>query len=320
MKAALIRRHGGPEVVEVVERDAPRPGPGELAVEVAAAGVNFIDVYQRQGLYPLELPAVLGNEGAGTVVAVGEGVQAISVGDKVAWTGVLGSYSSVALVPAAMAVGVPDGTDVRVAAAVMLQGMTAHYLSHSTWAIGPGDVAVVHAAAGGVGLLLTQMAKQRGGRVVATASTGQKRDLATGAGADRAVPYDQMPAAVAELSEGRGANVVYDGVGRSTFDRSLSVLAPRGMLVLYGQSSGPVPPFDLQRLNAGGSLFITRPSLGHYISTRTDLESRARDLFAWVLQGKLDVRIGGLYALDDVRNAHQDLEARRTTGKLLLIP
>lgn len=307
-------------MVEVVERDDPRPGAGELLVEVAAAGVNFIDIYQREGLYPLRLPAVLGNEGAGTVVACGEGVEGISPGERVAWTGVLGSYSSAAVVPAEAAVGIPDGIDVRVAAAAMLQGMTAHYLCHSTWRIGPGDVAVVHAAAGGVGLLLTQMVKRRGGVVVATASTPEKRELATGAGADRAVPYDEMPEAVAGVSGGRGADVVYDGVGRSTFDGSLSVLAPRGMLVLYGQSSGPVPPFDLQRLNAGGSLFVTRPSLGHYIATRNELESRAKDLFGWIGEGRLDVRIGGVYGLDEVRKAHQDLEARRTSGKLLLIP
>lgn len=318
MRAVLIERYGGPEVLTVRELPSPVPGPGDLLVEVVAAGVNFIDIYHREGRYPLELPAILGNEGAGTVVSVGDAVTTFHPGDRVAWTGVLGSYATEAVVPATAAVRVPDDVTFPVAAAVLLQGMTAHYLCSSTYPVRAGDLTVVHAAAGGVGLLLTQMIKMRGGTVVATTSGGEKATLATGAGADYAVGYSEFADVVAAASGGRGADVVYDGVGRATFDDSLAALRPRGMLVLFGAASGPVPPFDPQRLNSGGSLFLTRPTLIHYIADRGELEWRAGELFAWIASASLDVRVGGTYRLEDVARAHDDLAARRTTGKLLL--
>lgn len=318
MRAVLIERHGGPEVLTLRELASPIPGPGALMVEVAACGVNFIDIYQREGRYPLDLPAILGNEGAGTVVSVGDGVTTFQPGDRVAWTGVLGSYATEAVVPATAAVRVPDAVSLELAAAVLLQGMTAHYLSHSTHPVQAGDLTVVHAAAGGVGLLLTQMIKERGGTVVATTSGADKAALAIGAGADYAVGYPEFRAVVAAASAGRGADVVYDGVGLATFDDSLAALRPRGMLVLFGASSGPVPPFDPQRLNAGGSLFLTRPTLVHYVSDRAELDWRAGELFTGITTGSLKVRIGGTYRLEDVARAHEDLAARRTTGKLVL--
>lgn len=319
MRAVLIERHGGPEVLTLRELPSPIPGPGALLVEVAACGVNFIDIYQREGRYPLDLPAILGNEGAGTVVSVGDEVTTFHPGDRVAWTGVLGSYATEAVVPATAAVRVPDAVPLELAAAVLLQGMTAHYLSHSTYPVQAGDLAVVHAAAGGVGLLLTQMIKKRGGTVVATTSGADKTALAIGAGADYAVGYPEFRGVVAAASAGRGADVVYDGVGLATFDDSLAALRPRGMLVLFGASSGPVPPFDPQRLNSGGSLFLTRPTLIHYVADRAELDWRAGELFAGITSGDLVVHVGGTYRLEDVVRAHEDLAARRTTGKLVLV-
>jgi NADPH2:quinone reductase len=322
MRAVVVEEHGGPDVLRVAERQAPSPGPGQLLVDVAAAGVNFMDIYQREGRPPYagNLPVVLGSEGAGTVAGVGSGVADFGVGDRVAWSMVPGSYAEQAMVPAQRAVPVPEHVDLEVAAAVMLQGMTAHYLCHSTYPVAAGDVAVVHSAAGGVGLLLTQLVVMRGGIVVGTTSTEAKAQLAAGAGASRTASYADFGSVVAEVTSGSGAAVVYDGVGQATFDASLAALRPRGYMVLYGASSGPVPPFDPQRLNTGGSLFLTRPTLGTYISSREALLQRSGDLFRWIASGELTVRIGGRYALADATQAHGDLAARQTTGKLLLLP
>jgi NADPH2:quinone reductase len=322
MRAVVAERLGGPEVLSFGERPDPRPGAGQVLVRVTAAGVNYMDIYQREGHggYRPEVPFVPGSEGAGTIVAVGDGVTGLAEGDQVAWSGVPGSYAEQVVVPADRAVPVPPGIDPRVAAAVMLQGMTAHYLCHSTYPVSDGDVAVVHAAAGGVGLLLTQMIKRRGGAVVATTSGGEKAELARRAGADHLAGYAEFREVVARITGGQGAHVVYDGVGQATFDDSLAALRRRGMMVLYGAASGPVPPMDPQRLNSGGSLFLTRPTLVHYIADRAELEWRAGDLFDWIAKGELDVRVGGTYPLADARRAQQDLAARRTTGKLLLIP
>jgi NADPH:quinone reductase len=322
MRVVVAERLGGPEVLSVMERPAPEPGPGEVLVDVAAAGVNFADIYQREGIggYRREAPFALGGEGAGTVTAVGEGVTGLSVGDQVAWASAPGSYAEQVVLPASRAVPVPAGVSLHIAAAVILQGLTAHYLVSSTYPVGDGDVAVVHAAAGGVGLLLTQMIKRRGGIVVATTSGGPKEALARAAGADYVTGYDDFRDAVDKATGGAGAHVVYDGVGKDTFDDSLTALRPRGMMVLYGASSGQVPPFDLQRLNWGGSLFATRPTLGHYVATVEELRWRADELFGLVASGELDVRIGGTYPLADAARAQQDLAARRTTGKLILIP
>jgi NADPH:quinone reductase len=325
MKAVVVERLGGADVLTIAERPAPEPGPGQVLVEVAAAGVNFMDVYQREGLgsYRTDPPFVPGAEGAGTVIggdvseADGTG---LAVGDLVAWAGVGGSYAAQAVVPASRAVRVPAGVDPQVAAAVMLQGLTAHYLSASTYAVQPGDVAVVHAAAGGVGLLLTQMIKRRGGVVIGTTSGGPKADLARGAGADHVTDYASFLAVVADVTGGRGAQVVYDGVGKDTFDNSLAALRPRGTMVLVGAASGAVPPFDPQRLNSGGSLYLTRPTLAHYIADRAELAWRAEEVLGWVADGELSVRIGGTYPLAEAGRAHEDLTGRRTTGKLLLIP
>ncbi|MQA84997.1 MAG: zinc-binding dehydrogenase [Streptosporangiales bacterium] len=320
MRAVQVREHGGPDRLEVIDTSPSVPGPGDLLVDVAAAGVNYIDTYQREGIHPIPTPFVLGLEGAGTVRAVGDGVSEVSVGDRVAWKDVRGSYAEQVVVPAASAVPVPDGVGDDVAAALPLQGMTAHYLATSTYPVGSGDWTVVHAAAGGVGLLLTQIIKRRGGRVLATTSTAEKAELARGAGADEIASYDDFVERARELTDGEGVPVVYDGVGRSTFERGLDALRPRGLMVLYGASSGQVPPFDLQTLNPKGSLFVTRPTLVHYTLDRKELMSRAGDLFAWVADGSLDVRIGGRYPLDAARQAHEDLQGRRTTGKLLLLP
>jgi NADPH2:quinone reductase len=321
MKAVVVERAGGPEVLEVQERSTPEPGPGQLRVRVAAAGVNYIDTYHRSGLYPMQTPFVLGVEGAGTVTAVGEGVTEFSGGDRVAWAAAPGSYAEEVLVEARQAIAVPDGVSDAQAAAAMLQGLTAHYLTHSTFPIAPGHTALVHAGAGGVGLLLTQLVTARGGRVIATVSTEEKEKLSLEAGADAVIRYTEVDVAerVRELTDGRGVDVVYDGVGRTTFDGSLASLRPRGMMVLYGAASGPVPPFDLQRLNAGGSLFATRPSLGHYIATRAELTERAAAILGRCADGTLTLRIGHQYALGDAAAAHADLEGRRTTGKLLLV-
>ncbi len=322
MRAVVVAEHGGPEVLRMAERPDPVPGPGELLVDVAAAGVNFADIYARQGLppYGTPVPYVPGSEGAGTVAAAGPGADGFATGDQVAWTGVPGSYAERVLIPADRAVPVPAGTDLTLAAAIMLQGMTAHYLCHDTFPVGPGDPVVVHAAAGGVGLLLTQMIKMRGGVVIATASTDDKRALASQAGADHVTGYASFGEVVREVTGGRGAAAVFDGVGQATFDASLASLRPRGMMVLYGAASGPVPPLELQRLSVGGSLFITRPTLIHYIASRADLLRRAGDLFGWVGTGALSVRIGGSYPLADAARAQEDLAARRTTGKLVLLP
>jgi len=322
MRAIIVRELGGPEVLTIGERDDPQPKPGEIVVKLAASGVNYMDIYQRSGIgnYKTPTPYTPGAEGAGTVLAVGEGVTEFAVGDPVAWAGVPGSYAEQVALPAASAVPVPHGFDLKIAAAVMLQGITAHYLCNSTFPVQEGNITVVHAAAGGVGLLLTQMVKRRGGIVVATTSTTAKAVLAQRVGADHVTSYEEFGEAVMRLSGERGASVVFDGVGQATFDASLAALRPRGMMVLYGAASGPVPPFDPQRLNTGGSLFLTRPTMGNYIADRAELLWRAGELFEWLSKGELDVRIGGEYPLADARRAQEDLAARRTTGKLLLIP
>jgi len=322
MRVVVAERLGGPEVLSVTERPAPVPGPGQVLVGVAAAGVNFMDIYQREGIgnYRREPPFALGAEGAGAVTAVGEGVTGLSVGDQVAWASAPGSYAEQVVLAASRAVPVPAGVSLHLAAAVILQGLTAHYLVSSTYPVRDGDVTVVHAAAGGVGLLLTQMVKRRGGIVVATTSGGPKEALARAAGADYVAGYDDFRAAVDQATGGVGAHVVYDGVGKDTFDDSLAALRPRGMMVLYGAASGQVPPFDLQRLNWGGSLFATRPTLAHYVASVEELRWRAGEVFDLVASGELDVRIGGTYPLADAARAQEDLAARRTTGKLLLIP
>jgi NADPH2:quinone reductase len=322
MRAIQIQQHGGPEVLRIADVAPPQPGPGQVLVDVAASGVNYIDTYQRAGLYPIPVPFVPGMEGAGTVVAAGDGVSDLRAGDRVAWVAAPASYAEQVVVDAERAIPVPDGVSDEVAAAAPLQGITAHYLSMSTYPVQPGDTVLVHAAAGGVGLLLTQMVKHRGGRVVGTVSTDEKAALARAAGADEVIRYDQVDFApeTRRLTGGEGVPAVYDGVGRTTFDASLACLRPRGFLVLFGASSGPVPPVDPQRLNSGGSLFLTRPSIAHYTRTREELLARARDLFGWILAGRLEVRIGGRYPLEDARRAHEDLQGRRTTGKVLLVP
>jgi NADPH2:quinone reductase len=322
MRVVEVDRRGGPEVLNVAKREAPRPGPGQVVVDVAAAGVNYMDIYQREGVggYRPDLPFVPGAEGAGTVAAVGEGVTHLAVGDPVAWAGPGSSYAEQVALPANRVVPVPPGISLQVAGAAILQGMTAQYLVTSTYPVREGDIAVVHAAAGGVGLLLTQLVKRRGGIVVATTSGGEKAELARGAGADHITGYDDFRAVVDEVTDGAGAHVVYDGVGKDTFDDSLAALRPRGMMVLYGAASGQVPPVDPQRLNSGGSLFLTRPTMVHYIADPEELRWRAGEVFAWIAAGELDVRIGGTYPLADARRAQEDLAARRTTGKLLLLP
>jgi NADPH2:quinone reductase len=322
MRAVVVERYGGPEVLRMSDRAVPQPGPGQLLVDVAAAGVNFMDIYRRQGAagYAGSLPYVPGVEGAGTVAAVGPQAGDFAEGDRVAWADAPGSYAERLVVPADRAVPVPEDVDLRVAAAVILQGMTAHYLANSTYPVAEGDPVVVHAAAGGVGLLLTQIVKLRGGMVIATTSSADKAELARNAGADQVTDYDSVVAVVRQVTGGEGAAVVYDGVGRATFDNSLECLRWRGYLVVYGAASGPVPPFDLRRLATGGSLFVTRPTLRSYTADRDELLQRARDLFGWIRQGRLTVRIGGAYPLADAARAHDDLGARRTTGKLLLLP
>jgi NADPH2:quinone reductase len=320
--AVQIRQTGGPEVLEASEVEVGDPGPREILVDVAAAGVNYIDTYQRSGLYPIPTPFVLGMEGAGTVAAVGGEVTEFAPGDRVAWQGHLGSYTQRALVPADLAAKVPDGVSDDVAAAAMLQGFTAHYLLASTYEVKPGDNILVHAAAGGVGLLLVQLAKARGARVIGTVSTAEKEQLAREAGADDVIRYDEVDFAevTRKLTGGEGVDVVYDGVGKSTVDGSLASLKPRGLLALFGAASGPVPPIDPQRLNSGGSLFLTRPTIVHYTRTKEERDWRAREVFGAITDGSLNIRIGGRYPLADARQAHEDLEARKSTGKLLLIP
>jgi NADPH2:quinone reductase len=321
MKAIRIHSTGGPDALRLDEVPRPSPGPGQVLVQVAAAGVNYIDTYHRAGLYALPLPATLGQEGAGTVAAAGPGVSGFQAGDRVAWTGVQGSYAELVVAPADRLVPVPPALSLEPAAAAMLQGMTAHYLACTTYPLRPGDTCLVHAAAGGVGLALVQIAKLRGARVIGTVSTEAKADLARKAGADHLILYERedFAAEVKRLTEGRGVPVVYDSVGRTTFDRSLDCLARRGLLVLFGQSSGPVKPLDPQILNQKGSLFLTRPTLAHYIATRDELVARATDVFGWMMGGKLDIRIHARYPLQRAADAHRDLESRKTAGKLLLV-
>jgi len=320
--AVVVRETGGPEVLALDEVELREPRSGELLVEIAAAGVNYIDTYHRSGLYPKDLPFTPGNEGAGTVRALGPDVTGIAVGDHVAWAEVAGSYAQQAIVPASKVIPLPAGVTDEVAAAAMLQGLTAHYLVTSVHAVKPGDTVLVHAAAGGVGLLLVQAAKSRGGKVIGTVSTAAKEALAREAGADEVIRYTETDFAeeVKRLTGGVGVAAVYDGVGKDTFDRSLDCLATRGMMALFGASSGPVPPVDPQRLNVGGSLVLTRPTLGHFIATQEEFRWRCDELFSAITAGRITVRIGARYPLADARQAHEDLEGRRTTGKLLLIP
>lgn len=322
MKAVRVHEFGGPEVLRLDELPAPEPGPGEALVRVEASGVNFIDIYHRTGAYKGALPLTLGQEGAGVVEALGPGVAEVRAGDRVAYASVQGAYAERQLVPAARLVPVPAGVSAQQAAAVMLQGMTAHYLAFSSYPLRPGDTALVHAAAGGLGLLLVQIARRRGARVIGTVSTEEKARRAREAGADEVILYTQeeFAPAVMRLTGGRGVDVVYDSVGKTTFDGSLSCLRPRGVMVLCGQSSGAVPPMDPQRLNAGGSLFLTRPTLGHHIATRDALLWRAGDLFRWLEAGELRVRIDRTFPLAEAGAAQEALAGRGTSGKLLLIP
>lgn len=327
MRAIVATAAGGPEVLELRTLPDPEPGPGQVLVKVAAAGVNFIDTYRRSGLYPMTFPHVVGSEGAGTVVAVGDEVTSLAVGDRVAWAESAGSYAELQPVEAREAVPVPGTVDDRTAAAMMLQGLTAHYLAVSTVPLGPGDDVLVHAAAGGVGLLLTQLATIRGARVVATVGTAAKEDLAREAGAAEVIRYTELddlttdlPRLVAGLTGGRGVDAVYDGVGAATFDASLASLRPRGTLVLFGGASGPVPPVDPQRLNAAGSVYLTRPNLRDYVATRDELVARTDALFSLVGGGPLKVRVGAAYPLTEAADAHRALEARKTTGKVLVLP
>jgi NADPH2:quinone reductase len=320
MRAIRIHQTGGPEVLTVDNVDTPEPGAGEALVHVEAAGVNFIDVYKRKGLYKIPLPATLGEEGSGTIVSIGPGPRDMHVGDRVAWSGSIGAYAEDAIVPLARLVPLPDNVAFDIGAAVMLQGMTAHYLATSTYQLRAGDTCLVHAAAGGVGLLLVQIAKKSGARVIGTAGTDEKANLARKAGADEVIVYtrDDFVAETKRLTGGKGVNVVYDSVGKSTFLGGLDVLEKRGMMVLFGQSSGSVDPVDPQILNQKGSLFLTRPTLHHYTATREELLSRAGDLFSWIAGGELDVRIGASYPLENIRDAFSALEGRETTGKAII--
>lgn len=332
-RALLVPRPGDSSVLEVRQVEVPDPGPGEVAVEVAAVGVNFIDVYQRQGVYPMQTPFICCSEGAGTVVAVGAAVDGVggddgsvggfAIGDRVSWGQGLGAAATRVNRPVETLVPVPAGLDLEVAAAAMLQGMTAHYLVNSTYAVQPGTVALVHAAAGGVGQLLVQLITAKGGVVIATAGSADKLEIARRLGARATIDYHRsadLAAEVVEANGGRGVDVVYDGVGKATFDASLASLRPRGTMVLFGGASGQVPPFDIQRLNSGGSLFLTRPTLGHYVSSREELLERGTAVLGDLASGALMLEIGGRFPLENAAQAYDDLEARRTTGKLLLIP
>ena len=322
MKAIRVHDTGGPEVLRFEDVPDPVPGAGELLIDVEAIGVNFIEVYQREGLYAIQRPFTPGAEAAGVVRALGPAVTDFAVGDRVVSESVRGAYAERAVVAAQRAITIPAGVTTKQAAAVCLQGFTAHYLSTSTFSLASGHRALVHAAAGGVGLLLCQMAKMRGAFVIGTASTDEKRRLARDAGADEMIDYTTQDFAVEtkRITNGEGVHVVYDSVGKSTFDKSLDTLVRRGMMVLFGQSSGPVPPFDPQILNRKGSLFLTRPTLGHYVATRDELLARANDVLGWVASGELSVRIGAEFPLADAADAHRALEGRRTTGKVVLIP
>lgn len=321
MRAIRVVEHGGPEVLVPADLADPEPGDGDVLVTVVAAGVNYIDTYVRTGLYPRAVPFVPGLEGAGTVRAVGSGVGDLAVGDRVAFAEAPGAYAERVVVRADRVVRIPDGVDVATAAAVTLQGMTAHYLVHDTHPVAPGDAVLVHAGAGGTGLLLCQMARALGATVITTTSSAEKDDLAREAGAHHTLRYAaDLADRVRDLTDDEGVAVVYDGVGASTFDLSLASLRVRGLLALYGAASGPVPPVDPQRLNSAGSLYLTRPSLAWHVRTTSELRSRAGEVFASVASGALRVRVGGRYALDEAASAHRDLEGRRTTGKLLLTP
>ena len=321
MKAIRVHEVGGPDVLRYEEIPIPNPGSGQALIKIEATGLNFLDCYFRAGLYKTSLPFTPGSEGAGTVTAIGSGVTAVREGDRVSYAPAMGSYAEYAVVAADRLVPVPSGVDVKTAAAVTLQGMTAHYLVTSTYPLKPGDTALIHAAAGGVGLLLVQLAKMRGARVFGTVSTPEKAALAREAGADEVIPYTEQDfeAEVMRLTGGKGVNVVYDSVAKTTFDKSLNCLGVRGCLALFGQSSGPVPPFDLARL-AKNALFLTRPGLGQYTTTREELLQRASDVFGWVNSGKLRVRISQTLPLKDAPQAHRLLEGRKTTGKVLLVP
>lgn len=322
IRALVVTSHGGGDVLQVESRPMPEPGPGQVRIDVAAAGVNFIEVYQRTGAYPIEPPFVLGSECAGRVAAVGAGVSDFAVGDVVATADATAAMSQAALAPADKVVPVPDGVDAEIAAAAMLQGMTAHYLVNSTYPVQADDWVLVHAAAGGVGQLLVQLVKAKGAQVVATVGAEPKERIARELGADAVIRYDEVDDLAAEVrsaSDG-GVHVVYDGVGKSTFDASLGSLRRRGMLALFGAASGPVPPVDPQRLNSGGSLFLTRPTLKHYTADAAELRWRAGDILGAIAAGELRVDIGGRYPLDEAANAYRDLEGRASTGKLLILP
>lgn len=322
MRAIQVQKTGGPEVLTLADLPVPKPKPNEVIVKIAAAGVNFIDIYFREGRYPSALPFVDGQEAAGTVTEVGSEVKSVKAGDRVAYTGIIGAYAEYAAVPAERVVQVPQGITDHQAAAVMLQGMTAHYLVYSTYPLKNGETVLIHAAAGGVGLLLVQLAKNLGARVIGTAGTDEKAQLAHEAGADEVIVYTRQDfeAETKRLTDNKGVNVIYDGVGKSTFDQDLNLLRPRGYLVLFGGASGPVPPFDPIRLSQKGSLFLTRPTLLNYIASREELEQRSSDLFRMIAAGNLKLRISHTYKLQDAQQAHRDLEGRKTTGKLLLIP
>jgi NADPH2:quinone reductase len=322
MKAIQIHETGGPEVLMLADLPIPEPGPGQVLIRVEATGLNFIEVYFRKGVYKASLPLTPGSEAAGTVEELGPGVSGFAAGDAVASVSVLGSYAEYALVPATQLVKTPEGLSPEKAAAAMLQGMTAHYLVHSTFPLKDGETALVHAGAGGVGLLLTQMAVRLGARVITTVSTAAKAELSREAGASDVILYTEQDfeTEVKRLTGGKGVGVVYDSVGKTTFEGSLNCLRPRGMLALFGASSGPVPPFDLIQLAGKGSLFVTRPTLWHYIATRAELESRAGDVLGWAAKGELKLRTEHIYSLADAAQAQSDLEARKTTGKILLEP
>jgi len=322
MKAVRVHKYGGPEVLTLEEIPVPEPKAGEARVKIAAIGVNYIDIYQRTGLYPLQTPFTLGMEGAGVVDAIGEGVTEVKKGDRVAYAMILGSYAEYAIVPASKLAPLPSNLDAKSGAALMLQGMTAHYLAHSTCPLTKDDTALIHAAAGGVGLLLVQIAKQRGALVIGTVSTEAKAQLASDAGADHVILYTQTDflAEVKRITDGKGVHVVYDSVGQTTFDKGLDCLRPRGTMVLFGQSSGPVAPFDPGKLAAKGSLFLTRPTLAHYTLARAELLQRAGDLFNWTASGELKLRIEKTFPLAEAAEAHRQLAGRQTTGKLILLP
>jgi NADPH2:quinone reductase len=322
MKAILVHHTGGPEELNYEEVDIPKPAPGQALVKITASGVNFIDVYQRTGLYKLPIPFTLGQEAAGVIEALGEGVTGFQVGDRVAYTSVVGAYAEYSAVPAKMLVKVPKGIDLTVAAGAMLQGMTAHYLTHSTFPLKKGDTALVHAAAGGAGLLIVQMAKALGANVIGTMSTEAKAEIARKAGADETILYttQDFETEVKRITDGKGVDVVYDSVGATTFLKSLNCIRPRGMMVTFGQSSGPVGPIDPLLLSQRGSLFLTRPTLAFHIATPEELAWRAGDLLNGIASGKLNIHIEKTYKLADVQQAHRDLESRQTTGKLVLTP